>query len=93
MFIGKPSGLSAILRPAETILIVDSGYSIITWWHAADYPPFPLNNIFIEDTAYLPGLQIIHQGSSGRTAQEMPFREASGPNKLMSDSQMDTSAQ
>lgn len=57
-FIGKPSGLSAIFRPAETILIVDSGYSLITWWHAADYPPFPLNNILIEDAAYVPGLKI-----------------------------------
>ena len=56
-FVGMPLSTSDISRPAETLLIVDSGYSIITWWHATDEPPVSLGCI-IEDTAYIPGLWI-----------------------------------
>jgi prepilin-type N-terminal cleavage/methylation domain-containing protein/prepilin-type processing-associated H-X9-DG protein len=57
-FIGKPLRSGDIPHPAQTLLIVDSGYSIITWWHAADTPPVALGNAIIEDTAYIPGLKI-----------------------------------
>lgn len=56
-FIGTPLSSGDISRPGGTILIVDSGYSMITWWHATDTPPMPLSNI-IEDSAYVPGLRI-----------------------------------
>ena len=56
-FIGTPLRSGHISRAAETLLIVDSGYSIITWWHAADNPPISLSST-IEDTAYVPGLWI-----------------------------------
>jgi prepilin-type processing-associated H-X9-DG protein len=59
-FIGKPRWGSEIFRPAQTLLIVDSGYAIISWWHAADFPPAALGN-GIEDTAYIPGLSINRQ--------------------------------
>jgi len=57
-FVGTPLRSSDILHPGQTLLIVDSGYSIISWWHATDAPPIPLGNTIIEDTAYIPGLKI-----------------------------------
>ena len=57
-FTGTPLGSSDIPRPAQTLLIVDSGYSMISWWHATDAPPVSLGNIIIEDAAYIPGLRI-----------------------------------
>jgi len=57
-FIGTPLCISRIPSPGKTLLIVDSGYAIISWWHAADEPPVILGNTIIEDTAYIPGLKI-----------------------------------
>lgn len=57
-FVGAPLSTSHIRRAGETLLIVDSGYSIVSWWHAADEPSVVLGNIIIEDTAYIPGLKI-----------------------------------
>lgn len=56
-FIGEPL-TSEVERPSQTLLLLDSGYAIISWWHAADIPPVPLGNSTIEDTAYVPGLKI-----------------------------------
>jgi prepilin-type processing-associated H-X9-DG protein len=57
-FVGTPLCSEDISRPGETLLIVDSGYSLISWWHATDAPPVALGNAVIEDTAYIPGLGI-----------------------------------
>lgn len=57
-FIGTPLSSADITHPSQTLLIVDSGYSMITWWHATDAPPVPLGNTIIEDVAYIPGLRI-----------------------------------
>ena len=57
-FIGIPLRESEIAHSSRTLLIVDSGYSTITWWHAADTPPAALGNSIIVDTAYVPGLCI-----------------------------------
>jgi prepilin-type processing-associated H-X9-DG protein len=54
----KPLRGCDIPRPAQTMLIVDSGYSIIGWWHATDVPPETLDKTNIQDTAYIPGLGI-----------------------------------
>lgn len=56
-FVGTPLRTTDILHPSQTLLIVDSGYSMITWWHATDTPPITLGET-IEDTAYIPGLKI-----------------------------------
>ena len=56
-FIGTPLSNGDIQRQGETLLIVDSGYSMISWWHVTDSPPEPFGNS-IEDTAYVPGLKI-----------------------------------
>ena len=60
-FVGQPRWGSEIFRPAQTLLIVDSGYAIISWWHVADFPPATLGNTNMEDTAYIPGLSINRQ--------------------------------
>ena len=56
-FIGKPLRLADIAHPPRTLLMVDSGYSIINWSHATAKPPFTLGNM-IEDTGYIPGMKI-----------------------------------
>ena len=56
-FIGKPLRSGHISRAAETLLILDSGYSMINWWHATNAPPVSPGST-IEDTAYVPGLWI-----------------------------------
>jgi prepilin-type processing-associated H-X9-DG protein/prepilin-type N-terminal cleavage/methylation domain-containing protein len=57
-FVGIPLRSSDIPCPGQTLLVVDSGYSMISWWHAADEPPVVLGKAVIEDTAYIPGLKI-----------------------------------
>ena len=56
-FVGTPLSSSNIPHPSQTLLIVDSGYSLISWWHVTDVPPVLLNST-IEDTAFVPGLEI-----------------------------------
>jgi len=56
-FIGTPLSSSNIPHSSQTLLIVDSGYSMISWWHVTDVPPVPFGNS-IEDAAYVPGLGI-----------------------------------
>jgi prepilin-type processing-associated H-X9-DG protein len=56
-FIGTPLATVDLPHSSETLLVVDSGYSMISWWHATDTPPMALGKT-IEDTAYIPGLHI-----------------------------------
>jgi len=56
-FSGTPLSSSDIPHPSQTLLIVDSGYSLISWWHVTDVPPVLLGST-IEDAAYVPGLEI-----------------------------------
>ena len=56
-FVGTPLSSSDLPRPGETLLIVDSGYSMISWWHVTDIPPASLGSTR-EDSAYIPGLYI-----------------------------------
>jgi len=57
-FVGAPLGRSDVPQPSRTLLIVDSGYSIISWWHVTNVPPIPFDSDRGEDTAYVPGLKI-----------------------------------
>jgi len=56
-FTGSPLCSTDVPRPGETALLMDSGYSLICWWHAAEDPPVTFGNS-IQDTAYVPGLEI-----------------------------------
>lgn len=47
-----------VSNPSETLLIVDAGYALINWWHVTLEPPRALNPTFIENTSYIPGMNI-----------------------------------
>jgi prepilin-type N-terminal cleavage/methylation domain-containing protein/prepilin-type processing-associated H-X9-DG protein len=57
-FVGKPLGTEHINHPSETFVLIDSGYSIINWYHATDNPPWSLEVNFRQDTAFVPSLWI-----------------------------------
>jgi type II secretory pathway pseudopilin PulG len=57
-FVGVPLSADSVTKPAKTLLILDSGYSLISWWNATSEPPVSLNSKIIEDTSYVPGLSI-----------------------------------
>ena len=57
-FVGAPLGDMDIPQPSRTLLIVDSGYSVISWWHATDVPPVSFDGNRGEDIGYVPGLKI-----------------------------------
>jgi len=56
-FTGTPLSSNDITHPGQTLLIIDSGYGMINWWHVTNVPPVSLGHT-IEDTAYVPGLEI-----------------------------------
>lgn len=80
-FVGTPLRIMDILQPSETMLIVDSGYTLINWWHATDSPPVALGDK-IEDTAYIPGLQI-NKERILRPGQEKDAINGRHPNKTV----------
>lgn len=59
-FRGRPLSIDQIRRPSETLLLVDSGYSLISWWHATEEPPvaIPADNPMVQHTAYVPGMDM-----------------------------------
>ena len=57
-FVGTPLSLRSLPNPGLTLLVVDSGYSLTSWWHAAAEPPVVLKGDYIGDSAYIPGLEI-----------------------------------
>ena len=71
-FTGRPLSLSDIRTTAETLLIVDSGYSLITWQHVTNAPGQPplslrrgqLGGVAKEGASYVPGLWINKERSS-----------------------------
>ena len=60
-FIGRPLGLNQIYHPAGTLLITDSGYSLISWRGASDTSGLYFDNPRREDAFYVPGLTINNQ--------------------------------
>ena len=57
-FGGVPLVLYQIRRPAETLLITDSGYSLISWKGATNSSVQPFENSAREGSFYVPGLRI-----------------------------------
>ena len=60
-FVGEPLGMNQIRRPAETLLITDSGYSLISWRAAANASGPYFDNPRREGSFYVPGLAINKQ--------------------------------
>jgi prepilin-type N-terminal cleavage/methylation domain-containing protein/prepilin-type processing-associated H-X9-DG protein len=59
-FFGAPLGLDQIPHPSQTMLLLDSGYSIISWWGVtnATAPGKPFENTRREGCFYVPGASI-----------------------------------
>lgn len=57
-FVGTPLSIGSLRSPGSTLLVVDSGYSLTCWWQATAEPPAALGTGGIDDTAYIPGLEI-----------------------------------
>jgi prepilin-type N-terminal cleavage/methylation domain-containing protein/prepilin-type processing-associated H-X9-DG protein len=57
-FVGTPLSLGSLKQPGSTLLIADSGFALLCWWNVTADPPVKLDPACIEDTAYVPGLEI-----------------------------------
>ena len=59
-FLGRPASLTRLRQPGETLLLCDSGYSLVSWWHALAQPLelTPPTNYYAyrEARSYIPGL-------------------------------------
>ena len=80
-FTGRPLRVTGISRASETLLVLDSGYSMITWQHASD-PRFVSLGSELEDTAYIPGLEI-NKDRSLWPGQEQDAIEGRHPDKTV----------
>jgi len=67
-FTGSPLSSTDIRFPEETLLIVDSGYATINWYHVTECPPRPLGKS-IKERSYLPGLK------SNKERELLPFQK------------------
>jgi prepilin-type processing-associated H-X9-DG protein len=79
-FVGAPLCKDEIPNPSRTLLIVDCGYSITSWWHATDIPPFSLDGSRGVNTAYIPGLTI-NKDKHLLPSQDRDAIEGRHPNK------------
>ena len=81
-FAGTPLSITSLKQPGSTLLVSDSGYSLLCWWNATADPPCPLDPNSIEDTSYVPGLEINRDKvlKMGQAADAVSGRH---PNKTM----------
>jgi len=80
-FVGTPLRSSDIARLGRTLLIVDSGYSIVSWWNVTDVPPVPPGSS-MEDAAYVPGLEM-NKDRDLRPGFEVDAIEGRHPNRTV----------
>ncbi|MHC4258962.1 MAG: type II secretion system protein [Planctomycetota bacterium] len=57
-FIGKPLALYQIRSSSETLLLTDSGYSLISWCGLTNAPVQPFENLARQGSFYVPGSAI-----------------------------------
>ena len=57
-FVGTPLALYQIRRPSATLLITDSGYSLISWKGVTNAPVQRFENVRREGSFYVPGVGI-----------------------------------
>jgi len=81
-FIGTPLNTTDLPRPARTLLIADSGYGMINWWHVTETPPAALGSM-IEDSAYIPGLRINEERKNLWPGQQVDAIEGRHRNKTV----------
>ena len=81
-FIGRPLSTTDLPQSARTLLIADSGYSLINWWHVTETPPAALGST-IEDAAYIPGLKINEERTNLWPGQQADAIEGRHRNKTV----------
>jgi prepilin-type N-terminal cleavage/methylation domain-containing protein/prepilin-type processing-associated H-X9-DG protein len=81
-FVGAPLSIAGLRRPGSTLLLVDAGYSLISWWQAAAEPPVALGDLFIAETSYVPGLEI-NKGRNLWPGQTWDAKGGRHPNKTV----------
>ncbi|MHC5060207.1 MAG: type II secretion system protein [Planctomycetota bacterium] len=57
-FVGEPLGLNKIRRPSQALLVLDSGYSLISWQGVTNADVQPFENPMRAGAFYVPGLVI-----------------------------------
>ena len=57
-FVGRPLGISRIRNPSKTLIITDSGYSLVSWKAAANEVEPRFDNVYREKNFYIPGMSI-----------------------------------
>jgi len=87
-FFGTPLALNRIRRPAGTLLVVDSGYSLISWRAAtnANLPDSRFENTRREGAFYVPGLTLNKERFLEETispAHEQDAIDGRHPNKTV----------
>ena len=75
-FVGTPLSLNQIRSPAKTLLITDSGYSLVSWRGASDASGPYFDNPRREGVFYVPGLRINNQRLLERTISPGCERDA-----------------
>jgi prepilin-type N-terminal cleavage/methylation domain-containing protein/prepilin-type processing-associated H-X9-DG protein len=81
-FAGEPLSIASLKQPGSTLLIADSGYSLICWWNATADPPCALDASCIEDTSYVPGLEI-NKNKVLKTGQAADAINGRHPNQMV----------
>jgi len=81
-FGGTPIFSANISNAAQTLLITDSGYTMINWRHATTSPPYALGSS-IEDASYVPGLTINKERTNLWGGQEKDAIEGRHPGKTV----------
>ena len=81
-FSGAPLCKDEIANPSRTLLILDCGYSVTSWWHATDIPPAPLDSRWGVNTAYIPGLAV-NKDKPLMPGQDRDANDGRHPNKTV----------
>jgi len=81
-FEGTPLSLEAVRHPGATMLLMDSGYTLICWWNAAKDPPVTFGSS-IQDAAYVPGLLEVNGQKLLWSGQSRDAKEGRHPNQTL----------
>jgi prepilin-type N-terminal cleavage/methylation domain-containing protein/prepilin-type processing-associated H-X9-DG protein len=73
---GKPTKLTSLRKPADTLLLVDSGYSWIAWFHtiASNHPGAITSEYELLNQIYLPGASVNHEKTLWPVQEEDALR-------------------
>jgi prepilin-type processing-associated H-X9-DG protein/prepilin-type N-terminal cleavage/methylation domain-containing protein len=82
-FVGTPLALYQIRRPAETLLVTDSGYSLISWKGVTNASVRPFGNTRREGSFYVPGISKINKERVILPSQQADAIDGRHPNRTV----------